>query len=167
LNRIRAQKRIAWLSTNSSQRSWLHGIPRLVGTGLVGCAWAISFARAGHQVRPFDESAALAEKAIAFAAQVRQLLAGEDLLDGQSPGEVGARLRIVDSLEVALDGAIHVQESTPEDLDVKKRVLSNLARIASPETVLASSTSAILPSLFTEALARRKPCLVVHPINPS
>jgi L-gulonate 3-dehydrogenase len=138
----------------------------LVGTGLVGRAWAISFARAGYQVRLFDESAELAEKAVAFAAQMLPLLAGEDLLDGQSPGEVGARLRIVESLEAALDGAIHVQESTPEDLDGKKRVFSRLDRIASPETVLASSTSAILPSLFTEALAGRKRCLVVHPINP-
>jgi L-gulonate 3-dehydrogenase len=32
--------------------------------------------------------------------------------------------------------------------------------------VLASSTSAILPSAFTEALSRRARCLVVHPINP-
>jgi len=138
----------------------------LVGTGLVGRAWAISFARVGHQVRLFDEAAELADRAVAFAAEMLSLLAAEDLLDGQSPGDVAARLRITDSLEAALDGAVHVQESTPEDLDVKKRVFGRLDRIASPETVLASSTSAILPSLFTEALAGRRRCLVVHPINP-
>jgi L-gulonate 3-dehydrogenase len=32
--------------------------------------------------------------------------------------------------------------------------------------VLASSTSAILPSAFTETLKGRARCLVVHPINP-
>ncbi|HZF35035.1 MAG TPA: 3-hydroxyacyl-CoA dehydrogenase [Candidatus Angelobacter sp.] len=138
----------------------------LIGTGLVGRAWAISFARAGHQVRLFDETAGLAEKAVAFAAEMLPLLAAEDLLDGQSPGDVAARLRIAASLEEALDGAAHVQESTPEDLEIKKRVFGRLDRLAPPETVLASSTSAILPSLFTEALAGRARCLVVHPINP-
>jgi len=138
----------------------------LIGTGLVGRAWAISFARAGHQVRLFDETAGLAEKAVAFAADMLPLLAAEDLLDGQSPGDVAARLRIAASLEEALDGAAHVQESTPEDLEIKKRVFGRLDRLAPPETVLASSTSAILPSLFTEALAGRARCLVVHPINP-
>ena len=34
------------------------------------------------------------------------------------------------------------------------------------DAVLASSTSAILPSAFTETLAGRARCLVVHPINP-
>ena len=37
---------------------------------------------------------------------------------------------------------------------------------AAPDAVLASSTSAILPSAFTESLPGRARCLVVHPINP-
>lgn len=138
----------------------------LVGTGLVGRAWAISFARAGHDVRLFDEARALAEKAVAFAAEMLPMLAAEDLLEGQSPDAVKARLRIVGSLEEALDGAVHVQESTPENLDIKKQVFARLDRLAPAETVLASSTSAILPSFFTETLPGRRRCLVVHPINP-
>ncbi|HTO85219.1 MAG TPA: 3-hydroxyacyl-CoA dehydrogenase NAD-binding domain-containing protein, partial [Methylomirabilota bacterium] len=125
----------------------------LVGTGLVGRAWAISFARAGHEVRLYDESAGLAEKAVAFAAEMLPMLAAEDLLDGQSPGTVAARLRIAASLEEALAGVVHVQESTPENLEIKKQVFARLDRLAPPDAVLASSTSAILPSLFTETLA--------------
>ena len=138
----------------------------LVGTGLVGRAWGISFARAGHDVRLFDEVPELGRKAVAFAAEMLPMLAAEDLLEGQSPDAVKARLRIVGSLEEALDGAVHVQESTPENLDIKKQVFARLDRLAPAETVLASSTSAILPSLFTETLAGRRRCLVVHPINP-
>jgi len=138
----------------------------LVGTGLVGRAWAISFARAGHEVRLYDEVAELAEKAVAFAAEMLPMLAAEGLLDGQSPASVAARLQIAPSLEQALAGAVHVQESTPENLDIKKQVFARLDRLAPSDAVLASSTSAILPSLFTETLAGRGRCLVVHPINP-
>jgi 3-hydroxyacyl-CoA dehydrogenase len=59
-----------------------------------------------------------------------------------------------------------VQENTPEDLETKKRVFAQLDRAAAPDAVLASSTSALLPSRFTESLAGRARCLVVHPINP-
>ena len=79
---------------------------------------------------------------------------------------VRGRMRPFATLESALDGAAHVQESTPEDVEVKRKVFARLDKSAPPESVLASSTSAILPSAFTEGLKGRARCLVVHPINP-
>ena len=138
----------------------------LVGTGLVGRAWAISFARAGHEVRLFDPNETVAEEAVAFAADMVPMLAAEDLLDGEDPGAVVQRLVSVRSLESALEGADHLQESTPEDIEVKRAIFGRLDRLAPSDAVIASSTSAILPSRFTETLAGRHRCLVVHPINP-
>ena len=138
----------------------------VVGAGLVGRAWAIAFARGGHEVRIYDEVRGAAEGASQFAASALSALAEEDLLDGQTTADVSRRLKVVDSLAAALAGADHVQENTPEDLETKKRVFKQLDEAASPDAVLASSTSALLPSRFTEALAGRKRCLVVHPINP-
>ena len=138
----------------------------IVGSGLVGRAWAIAFARAGHEVRLYDETAGAAQKAIAFAREMAQPLEEEGLLEGQSADQVIARLTPAPSLEAALAGATHVQENTPEDLTVKQKVFAALDAAAAPETVLASSTSAILPSKFTETLKGRGRCLVMHPINP-
>jgi 3-hydroxyacyl-CoA dehydrogenase len=59
-----------------------------------------------------------------------------------------------------------VQENTPEDVEVKRAVFARLDAAAPADAVLASSTSAILPSAFTEHLKGRARCLVVHPINP-
>lgn len=138
----------------------------IVGAGLIGRAWAIAFARGGHEVRIYDEVAGAAARAAQFAASALPALAAEGLLDSQTPSEVAGRLHAVDSLAVALAGADHVQENTPEDLETKKRVFAQLDQAARPDAVLASSTSALLPSRFTEALAGRARCLVVHPINP-
>jgi 3-hydroxyacyl-CoA dehydrogenase len=138
----------------------------IVGAGLIGRAWAIAFARGGHDVRLYDEIAGAAAKAARFAADALPALAAEGLLDGQTSSEVAGRLHVADSLAVALSDASHVQENTPENLETKKRVFAELDRAAAPDAVLASSTSALLPSRFTEALAGRKRCLVVHPINP-
>ncbi len=138
----------------------------IVGAGLVGRAWAITFARGRREVRLCDDAPGACEAARAFAAEALPMLEAEDLLDGQSAAEVLARIHIAASLEAALDGAAHVQENTPERLDVKKEIFGKLDRLAAPEAVLASSTSAILPSAFTAELTGRHRCLVVHPINP-
>ena len=46
----------------------------------------------------------------------------------------------------ALAGVDHVQENTPEDLEMKRAVFARARRRGAPEAVIASSTSAILPS---------------------
>ena len=138
----------------------------IVGAGLIGRAWAITFARAGHEVRIYDEFAGAAEKALTFAVEALSPLSAEGLLDGQSVADVAARLRPVPTLAAALAGAEYVQENTPEDLASKRRVFAQLDATAASDTVLASSTSALLPSHFTAELAGRARCLVVHPINP-
>jgi 3-hydroxyacyl-CoA dehydrogenase len=137
-----------------------------IGAGLVGRAWAIVFARAGHEVRVFDEAPGAAEAARGFAAGVLPDLAREGLLDGAVPGDVLKRIAAAGSLDEALDGVVHVQESTPERLDGKRKVFARLDALAGPEATIGSSSSAILPSAFTEGLGGRHRCLVVHPINP-
>jgi L-gulonate 3-dehydrogenase len=138
----------------------------LVGLGLVGRAWAISFSRAGHEVAIWDERPEAIDDALRFVNKVLPDLDAHGLLNGEAPVNVRARMRRAHSLEEALDGATHIQENTPENLATKKRVFATLDRLAEPEAVLASSTSAILPSLFSEGLSGRARCLVAHPLNP-
>jgi L-gulonate 3-dehydrogenase len=138
----------------------------IVGGGFIGRAWAISFARAGHDVALWDEHPDAARQAIDFAASVAPDLAKNQLLGGNDPQVVLARLRAEKTLAAALADSDHVQESAPERLEVKKALFADLDRQAPPNAVLASSSSAILPSLFTEHLAQRHRCLVIHPINP-
>ena len=137
----------------------------LVGLGLVGRAWAISFARAGHDVALFDEKAEAADDALRSADEVLPELAVSGLIR-DPPTAIRARIVPAATLEEALEGASHVQESTPEDVSVKRHVFARLDALAPGDAVLASSTSAILPSRFTEALKGRARSLVVHPINP-
>jgi 3-hydroxyacyl-CoA dehydrogenase len=138
----------------------------IVGSGFVGRAWAISFARAGHAVVLWDREASAPAAALAFIEAVLPHLADSDLLAGNQPAAVRARIGTAARIEDALAGADHVQENTPEEVAVKREVFATLDRLAPAGAVLASSTSAILPSAFTEGLPGRARCLVVHPINP-
>jgi L-gulonate 3-dehydrogenase len=138
----------------------------IIGTGFIGRAWAISFARAGHEIALWDASESASGAALAFIEALLPDLAQYDLLGGATPGQIRARMQVAQTLEAALDGAGHVQENMPEDLALKREIFARLDAAAGPNAILASSTSAILPSKFTQDLAGRARCLVVHPINP-
>jgi L-gulonate 3-dehydrogenase len=138
----------------------------IIGAGLVGRAWAISFARAGHAVRLWDADHVALPAALAFIDGVLPDLAASGLLGGAEPADVLARIAPAHELAEALAGADHVQENTPERVEVKARVFLDLDRLAPPAAVIASSTSALLPSAFQAEVAGRARCLVCHPINP-
>jgi L-gulonate 3-dehydrogenase len=138
----------------------------VIGSGLIGRSWAISFSRAGYDVALYDAAPGAAHAALGFVDAVLADLHRDGLLNGNEPDVVRGRIKIAATVADALRGAVYVQENTPERLDTKIEVFRELDQLAAPDTVLASSTSALLPSKFTETLPGRSRCLVVHPINP-
>jgi 3-hydroxyacyl-CoA dehydrogenase len=136
----------------------------LVGGGLIGQAWAIVFGRAGHEVMLYDAEASALKRAQGAIAARLDDLAGFRLVD--DPHAVLGRIGYATGLVEVLDGAAYVQESTPERVEVKREVYAELDRLAAPDAILASSTSGIPASAFTEHIASRHRCLVAHPINP-
>lgn len=138
----------------------------IVGTGFIGRAWSISFARAGHDVMLWDAVNGASAAALTYIESLLPDLDANDLLNGASLAQIRARMHIAASLEEAVAGAEHVQENTPENVDMKREIFARLDAAAGQDAVLASSTSAILPSKFTDALKGRERCMVVHPINP-
>lgn len=137
----------------------------IVGTGLVGRSWAVVFARAGHPVALFDAAPDAAEHARAWADSA---LADLDATGGlvEDPAAITARIRVATSLDDVVRDAVLVQESTREVLDAKHEVMAALDRRTDPSVILASSTSTIPASRYSEDLPGRARCLVAHPVNP-
>lgn len=136
----------------------------LVGAGLIGRGWAIVFARAGFEVRLWDGVAGAAAKAMDLLKASLADLQDEGLV--VDAAAVLSRIAPVATMAEALDGATYVQESVPETVALKCAIYAEMDRLAAPDTLLASSTSAIEPSHFTDGLAGRARCLVAHPANP-
>jgi L-gulonate 3-dehydrogenase len=137
----------------------------VIGAGLIGRAWSIVFARAGFEVRLWDLAPHAIDAAMMFIADRLPELEQAGLLH-EPPGAVLPRIRRVASLEEAVQGADHVQENGPERVPDKQALFAELDRAAPPRTVLASSSSGIPASAYTESLPGRSRCLVAHPVNP-
>jgi L-gulonate 3-dehydrogenase len=136
----------------------------IVGVGLVGRAWSNVFSRSGWEVRLFDSHPQTLEAAPERIRQSLHDLAQYGLV--KDPDDAAGRISIAASLEEAVAGADLVQESGPERIGDKIAIYKQLDAAAGPETILASSSSAIVASRFSEDLAGRGRCLIAHPVNP-
>lgn len=136
----------------------------IVGSGLIGRAWALVFARAGWDVTMTDPSLDVRDGLPAALAQDCSLLENYGLVEASD--QILARIDIVTSLEEAVASADFVQENGPEDIEAKRAIFAELDRCTPKNTILASSTSAIVASRFTETLEGRARCVVGHPVNP-
>jgi L-gulonate 3-dehydrogenase len=140
------------------------GTVAIVGAGLIGRAWAIVFSRAGWQVRLTDPHEPTLTAAPDLILQELWALAQYGL--APDPKVAAKRVTVAAFLEDALQGASFVQENGPETVGAKQAIFAELDLLAAPDAILSSSTSAIMPSLFTERLQNRHRCLVSHPVNP-
>lgn len=138
----------------------------LIGTGTLGASWAVVFARAGMNVSIHDADPAAVARVQDFARQAIADLAAQGVGSGEAPESILARIQAATSLERALESASYVQESVFERLDVKMELYDRLDAAAAPDVVIGSSTSGLPASAFTERMASRGRCLVVHPLNP-
>lgn len=136
----------------------------IVGAGLIGCAWAAIFARTGWSVRLTDPHEPTLKAAPARIKAELQALAQHGLAD--DPDGAAARISTAPTLAAAVDGVAFVQENGPETIEAKIAIFAELDRLAPADAILASSTSAIVASRFTETLKGRARCLVGHPVNP-
>jgi L-gulonate 3-dehydrogenase len=137
----------------------------VIGAGLIGRSWSIVFARAGFHVNLWDPFPHQTEAAMTFIADRLPELRQVGLL-ADEPAAVLARIAPMATMWNAVQDVVHVQENGPEQVPAKQILFAELDRIVKPDVVLASSTSGIPASAFTETLEHRGRCLVAHPVNP-
>lgn len=131
----------------------------IIGGGVIGGGWAARFLLNGWDVAVYDPDPEAERKIGEVLTNARRALPA--LYDRALPAE-GA-LHFTADMAEACDGADWVQESVPERLDIKHRILGELTRLAPPSAVIGSSTSGFKPSELTAQGAR---VVVAHPFNP-
>ncbi|GGL57401.1 carnitine 3-dehydrogenase [Wenxinia marina] len=131
----------------------------IVGGGVIGGGWAARFLLNGWDVAVFDPDPEAQRKIGEVLAGARRALPA--LYDGALPDE--GRLTFHADLAEVVTGADWVQESVPERLDLKHRVLAQIEAAAPVDAIIGSSTSGFKPSELNAQGAR---AIVAHPFNP-
>lgn len=134
----------------------------ILGTGTIGASWAAYFLAQGLHVRAYDP-APNAEAALntyidnAWPALTQLGLA--------PTANRGALTFHTDPVE-AVQNAQWVQENGPERIDVKVALFEQISRELPPETIIASSSSTLLPTAMAIRCTHPERLLLGHPFNP-
>lgn len=131
----------------------------IVGGGVIGGGWAARFLLNGWDVAIHDPDPQAERKIGEVLDNARRALPA--LYDRALPPP--GRLSFHPDLAAAVEGADWVQESVPEVLELKHRILPAIREAAGPEAVIGSSTSGFRPSQLNEAGGG---AVVAHPFNP-
>jgi len=139
----------------------------IIGSGLIGKSWAMIFASVGYKVVLYDVEQQQVTKALANIKE--ELLEFEEAgtLRGNIPAKAQAELVTgTASLAECVEGAVWVQECVPEVLELKRKVWGEVDKLAGEGTILATSTSCIVPSKISDFMVHRSQFIVAHPCNP-
>ena len=134
----------------------------VVGAGLIGSSWVAQFLARGLDVVATDP----APNAEANLERNVQVMWPALTSLGLSPGASLERLQFTAEMPAALAKADFVQESGPERLAVKVGLFSDMDRAAPPDSLIASSSSALAMSQIQVQCEHPERCIIGHPFNP-
>jgi len=134
----------------------------IVGTGVIGASWAAHYLARGFDVVATDP-APNAEAALRKYVDE----AWPDLTEiGLSKGASRERLSFTTSLQQALSGTDFVQENGPERPDFKMKFFAEIDEATPIDSIIASSSSGITPSVIQSQCKHPERVLIGHPFNP-
>lgn len=134
----------------------------IIGGGVIGGGWAARFLLNGWDVRVYDPAPQAEARLGAVLEQARRALPG--LTDVALPDE--GRLSFHTDIAETVTGADWIQESVPERLEIKHKVLSVIQGACAQDAIIGSSTSGFKPSELQQGAVRPEQIMVCHPFNP-
>lgn len=138
----------------------------IVGSGIIGAGLAANALLNGHPTAIYS-SVSSPDKA---KARIQAVLDSMVEAGAILPEAVNPALDLclcTNDLAEAVTGAALVQECSPERLDLKQSIYRQIQEVCGPKTVIASSTSTMMPSVLQEGALYPQSILVGHPYNPS
>ena len=134
----------------------------IVGTGVIGASWAAQYLARGFDVVATDPAPNAEANLRKYVDDAWKVLTSIGLSAGASPD----RLSFTTDMKEALSGADFVQENGPERPDFKMKLFADMDEATPPDSIIASSSSGITPSVMQSKCARPERVLVGHPFNP-
>ncbi len=134
----------------------------IVGTGVIGASWAAQYLARGFDVVATDPAPNAEENLRKYVDAAWEQLAAI----GLSPGASRDRLSFIANMKDALSNADFVQENAPERPEFKIKLFADMDDATPPDSIIASSSSGITPSVMQSNCKRPERVLVGHPFNP-
>ena len=137
----------------------------VVGAGQMGNGIAHVFAQSGFDVVMIDVSQEALDKGRATVAKNIERQVKKGTIPAEEQVKILSRIDLKLDIEAASEAALII-EAASEDSSLKYRIFTDLDRIASPATVLATNTSSISITEIGRRTSRPDKVIGMHFMNP-
>src|SRR5882672_4594027 len=134
----------------------------IVGTGVIGASWAAYYLSRGFSVVATDPAPNAEANLRKYVDAAWTTLSK----NGMAPSASRDRLTFEPKMAQALAKADFVQENGPERPDFKIKLFAEMDDVAPIDSIIASSSSGITPSVMQTNCKHPERVLVGHPFNP-
>jgi 3-hydroxyacyl-CoA dehydrogenase len=134
----------------------------IVGTGVIGASWAAQYLARGLDVIATDPAPNAEVNLRKYVDEAWPAL----IEVGLSPGASRDRLSFTANMKEALSQPDFVQENGPERVDFKIKLFADMDDVTPVDSIIASSSSGITPSVMQSNAKHPDRIIVGHPFNP-
>ena len=133
----------------------------VIGTGVIGTGWILRFLAFNKKVTAYDPN----EKQKNYLK--KELRRTKSNIEKLYKKKINLKnLVITTILEDAVKNADLIQENVPERLKLKKKIINQISKFAPRNSIIASSSSGLVPSDLQSNCINPKRFVVAHPFNP-
>jgi 3-hydroxybutyryl-CoA dehydrogenase len=138
----------------------------IIGSGTMGSGIAQVAATSGCKVKLYDTNQAALDKAKAALKKILARLIVKGRIDDNESDRIQANISYVDNLKALADSNLTI-EAIIENLDIKKKVFSELESYVSEDCIIASNTSSLSITSIAASLQKPERCVGIHFFNPA
>jgi 3-hydroxybutyryl-CoA dehydrogenase len=138
----------------------------IIGGGTMGSGIAQVAATAGCKVKLYDTNQAALDKAKAALEKILLRLIEKGRIDSHEKIRIQTNISYIDNLKDLADSNLTI-EAIVENLDIKKKVFSELESYVSEDCIIASNTSSLSIASIAASLQKPERCVGIHFFNPA
>lgn len=140
----------------------------VIGSGTMGHGIAQAAIFAGYEVRLYDVSREMLDRALALIkGNIDKRFVEKGKLTREEGDGILNRITAVTDLGEAARDADFVIEAAPENLELKKKIFAQLDKACPGHTILATNTSVLPVTAIAGATDRKSRCIGTHFFNPA
>ena len=134
----------------------------VIGIGVIGTGWIIRFLYNQKNIKVYDPNLDQKKNLLKEIKRVEPTLRKIY----KKKINLSKQLEFSDSLEEAVQNADLIQENAPENETLKKNLIKEISQYSKINSIIASSSSGLLPSKIQSKCKNPKRLIIAHPFNP-
>lgn len=138
----------------------------IIGAGTMGSGIAQVSATSHCAVKIFDANRSALEKAKTSLEKILNRLIEKGRIDSEEKQRIQSNIKYVNGLNDLFDSDL-VIEAIVENLDIKRKVISELEDYVSNDCIIASNTSSLSIASIAASLQNPERCIGIHFFNPA